>query len=207
MMNVTVSSLSDRELLTETRRVAGTERQATAALVSLLAEVDARRLYLGEGYSSLFAFCTRALHLSEQAAYGRITAARAARRFPIIQSLLGDGAISLTTLGLLAPHLTDDNHEAILRAARYRSKRDVERWITWRSGAGSTTPTKRRVNWAIGGEHRLGPDRVDGARPIRTPRRTADALDAFREIEAQVGRNVGLLPAPSSDCWAIADCW
>src|SRR5580765_1266130 len=70
------SALSDSELLTETHRTAGTERLATATLVSLLAEVDARQLYLGEGHSSMFAFCTRALRLSEPAAYARITAAR-----------------------------------------------------------------------------------------------------------------------------------
>ena len=48
------------------------ERQATAALIRCLIEVDARRLYLGEGYSSLFTFCTQSLHLSEHAALGRI---------------------------------------------------------------------------------------------------------------------------------------
>jgi 5-methylcytosine-specific restriction endonuclease McrA len=129
MTTVRPSSLSDRELLTETRRVAETERHTTATLVSLLAEVDARRLYLGEGYSSLFTYCTQALHFSEQAAYGRITAARAARRFPTILTLLFEGAISLTTVGLLAPHLTDDNHERVLDAARHKSKRDVERIV------------------------------------------------------------------------------
>jgi 5-methylcytosine-specific restriction endonuclease McrA len=127
MTNANLSSLSDRELLNETRRAAETERQTTAALVSLLAEVDARRLYFAEGYSSLFGFCTRVLRLSEPAAYARITAARTARRFPVLFSLLGDGAISLTTVGLLAAHLTDENHEAILDAARDKSKREVER--------------------------------------------------------------------------------
>lgn len=129
MTTAPLSSLSDCELLAETRRVADTERRTTAALVSLLAEVDARRLYLGEGYSSLFMYCTQALRLSEHAAYGRITAARAARRFPTILALLHDGAISLTTVGLLAPHLTDENHEAVLAAARHKGKRDVERLV------------------------------------------------------------------------------
>ena len=50
------------------------------ALVASLAEMDARKLYLGEGCSSLFTYCTRVLYLSEYAAYGRIEAARAARR-------------------------------------------------------------------------------------------------------------------------------
>ena len=47
-------------------------------------ELDARRLYLGEGYSSLFTYCTQALHLAEGAAYNRIETARAARRFPMV---------------------------------------------------------------------------------------------------------------------------
>jgi hypothetical protein len=129
METMNPSSLSDRELLGETRRIANHERHTTASLVSLLAEVDSRRLYLGEGYSSMFTFCTTALRLSESAAYARITAARAARRFPAILELLRDGAISLTTVGLLAPHLGDDNHEAILDAARHQSKREVERLV------------------------------------------------------------------------------
>ena len=52
--------------------------------LALLAEVDARRLYLGEGCSSLFTYCTQVLHLSEHAAYHRIEAARAARQYPVI---------------------------------------------------------------------------------------------------------------------------
>lgn len=123
------SSLSDRELLTETRRLAESERRTTAALISLLAEVDARRLYLGEGYSSLFAYCTRALRLSEQAAYARIEPARAVRQFPVILSHLSEGSLTLTTVGLLAPHLTEDNCEHLLDAARRQSKREVERLV------------------------------------------------------------------------------
>jgi len=76
--------LSDDELLATVKRLATTESRATAALVRSLMELDVRRLYLGEGYSSLFTYCTQALHLAEAAAYNRIEAARAARRFPAI---------------------------------------------------------------------------------------------------------------------------
>jgi hypothetical protein len=44
-------------------------------------------------------FCTQILHLSEHAAYGRIEAARCARRFPMILDLLAEGAVTLTTIG------------------------------------------------------------------------------------------------------------
>ena len=64
-------------------------------------EMDARKLYLGEGCSSLFTYCTQVLHFSEHAAYGRIEAARAARRFPAILDGLVDGRLTLTAIGLL----------------------------------------------------------------------------------------------------------
>jgi hypothetical protein len=70
--------LSDDELLATVKRLATTECLVNAALVRSLIELDGRRLYLGEGYSSLFTYCTHALHLAEGAAYNRIEAARAA---------------------------------------------------------------------------------------------------------------------------------
>ena len=118
--------LSDPELLVEVRRLAGQERKATARLIAALGELDARRLYLGEGCSSLFTYCTQILHLSEHAAYGRIEAARAARKWPAILDLLADGAVHLTAIGLLAPHLTTENHQRVLGSARHKTKREVE---------------------------------------------------------------------------------
>ena len=106
-----------------------TEHQATARLIALLGEVDTRRLYAPQGYSSLFTYCVQSLHLSEPAAYLRITAARAARRFPAILELLSQGALHLTAISLLAPHLTANNHAAVLDAARHKSKREVEQLI------------------------------------------------------------------------------
>jgi hypothetical protein len=54
------------------KRLAAGERRATAVLIRSLMELDARRLYLSEGCSSLFTYCTQVLHLSESAAYNRI---------------------------------------------------------------------------------------------------------------------------------------
>src|SRR5712692_9258141 len=111
------SHLSDSELAAEVKRLAGCERETTAALISHLAEFDARRLYLGAGFSSLFTYCTEILRLSEHGAYNRIEAARAARKFPLVLDMLGKGSVNLTTVRLLAPRLTPDNHEQLLRAA------------------------------------------------------------------------------------------
>ena len=78
-MIIDVARLSDDDLPGATRRAVNDERSATVQLVALLAELDARRLYLGQGCASLFTYCTTVLHLSEHAAYHRIEAARAAR--------------------------------------------------------------------------------------------------------------------------------
>jgi hypothetical protein len=123
------SQFSDKELLAEVKRLAEHERVATADLIATLAELDARRLYLGEGCSSLFSYCTQVLHLSEHASYGRIEAARAARRHPMILDMLAAGLVNLTTVCLLAPHLTDENHVEVLNAARHKSKREVEHLV------------------------------------------------------------------------------
>jgi hypothetical protein len=124
--NDSLSRLSDAELLMEVKRLAASEREATAALIRSLAEVEARKLHLASGCSSMFGYCTHVLRLSEHAAYARIAAARAATRFPLVMDLLIEGAITLTTVTLLGRHLTAENHAALLESARHKSKADVE---------------------------------------------------------------------------------
>ena len=121
-----ITKLSDETLLDAVERAVATERHATAKLIALLGEIDTRRLYLGQGCSSLFTYCTQALHLSEHAAYGRIEAARAVGSYPVILEMLADGALTLTAIGLLRQHLTADNHQRVLTAARHKSKREIE---------------------------------------------------------------------------------
>jgi 5-methylcytosine-specific restriction endonuclease McrA len=121
--------LSDGELVAEVKRLAGRERHATAQLIAAIAELDARRLYLGQGCSSMFTYCTQVLYLAEHAAYNRIEAARAARRFPVILTLLADGSVHLSSVRLLAPHLTQENHAGVLREASHKSKREVEQIV------------------------------------------------------------------------------
>jgi hypothetical protein len=124
-----VTHLTDEQLLTEVKRLAHREREATVGLIASLAELDARQPYLGEGFPSLFAYCTQCLHLSEHAAYSRIAAARAARKWPVILDLLADGSVTLTTVVLVAPHLTSENHQSVLGAAKHRSRREVEQQV------------------------------------------------------------------------------
>ncbi|HET9268348.1 MAG TPA: hypothetical protein VFO31_09295, partial [Vicinamibacterales bacterium] len=128
-MTTEITRMTDETLLAETRRVAELERRTTAGLLALLIELENRSLHLTLGYSSMFVYCTRALLLSEQAAFKRITAARVARRYPIILQGLAEGELTLSSIKILAPHLTDENVDVLVDAARRKSTREVEQLI------------------------------------------------------------------------------
>ena len=128
-IEIPVNNLSNDALLEETMRLATDVRCVTAKLIAALAEVDARKLWADEGCSSLYAYCTQVLRFSEHEAYLRMEAARLAQRFPVVLEMLADGELTLTNVSLLRPHLTPENHQVLLAAARHKSKREVERQV------------------------------------------------------------------------------
>jgi hypothetical protein len=123
------ATLSDDQLVERVKDLAGGERRASVALIRSLIEFDARELYLREGCSSLYTYCTQVLHLSEASAYNRIEAARSARRYPQVLEMLETGDLTLTAIRLLAPHLTAENHADVLAAARHRSRFEIQELI------------------------------------------------------------------------------
>jgi 5-methylcytosine-specific restriction endonuclease McrA len=121
------SGLSDHDLLTRLFALAGKEREATVELIAHLAALESRpSVYAAKGYGSLFAYCVEALRLSEDATCNRIAAARACRRFPAILEALGAGEMSLTSVRMLSPHLTDENWQTVLARAGGRSRGEIE---------------------------------------------------------------------------------
>ena len=123
----TATALSDQDLLTRLRALAGQEREASVELVAHLAALDARpSAYTAQGYGSLHAYCTQALRLSEDAAANRIAAARACRRFPEILDLLASGEMTLTSVRLLGRHLTPENHRDVLETAKGRTLTEID---------------------------------------------------------------------------------
>ena len=142
--------LPDDALTAELGRLAGREREATAAFIVHLAEFDARRLYEGAGYRSMFSYCRAVLHLSEEAAYNRIKAARASRLFPAIVAMLTDGLLSLTTIRLLAPHLTVESHEKLLAAGAGKGKQEVEEVLASWFPQPDVSPSVRKVPSRVG---------------------------------------------------------
>ncbi|HET9325280.1 MAG TPA: hypothetical protein VFQ05_00745, partial [Candidatus Eisenbacteria bacterium] len=124
--------LTDRAVLRDLAAAISRDRATTATLLSLIAEVDARKLYLPAGYPSMYAYCMGELHLSEDTAWRRITAARAARTFPAIFASLAKGELHVSGVLLLEPHLTPENAQDLLTASVHKSKSEIEHLLAER---------------------------------------------------------------------------
>lgn len=121
--------LSDSALLQGLRALVRNDCQTTADLLAHLAEVDARRLFLPMAYPSMFEYCVRELHLSEDATSKRIQVARAARRLPAIFHAIAQGHVSLSAMVLLVPHLHENNCSQVLESARTKTVAEVRELV------------------------------------------------------------------------------
>ncbi len=144
MREYTLSHLSDAVLLRDLAALVAHDRVTTAALLAHIAEVDTRRLYAPAGYASMHAYCVEELRLSEDAAYKRIQAARAARQHPTLFAALAGGRLHLSAVCLLAPHLTEENAGELIEAATHRRKSDIEGFLVRRFG-GAELPAAMRT--------------------------------------------------------------
>src|SRR5690348_9392710 len=116
--NPALASLCNEDLLSATREILRRGCVVEADLLVHLAEIEERRLHLEMACPSIFAFCVMKLGFSEDATYNRLGVARAARQLPAILDALRSGDIHLSGLRALCPHLTAENHRAILTRAR-----------------------------------------------------------------------------------------
>ena len=120
-----LNDISDAALEGNLRQLIASGSRTEARIVAHIAEVEARRLHLREGYESLFEYCKKHLDLSENEAFYRITAARMAAQFPLIFGLLAKREVFLTTLPLIRDYLSPDNHQELLEAIRGKSKPQI----------------------------------------------------------------------------------
>ena len=121
-----LKNIQDEELLLSCREQVLIEKSAKAKVLEFLNEIDRRRLWVKEGYGSMYDFCIRYLGYSEGEANRRIQAARLSLRVEEVKPLLEQGEISLTSLTLLSPVLNQENAKEILPKVVGKSSREVE---------------------------------------------------------------------------------
>ena len=182
--------LSDAALLARLRALVLVERAAVADVIEHLIEIDRRRLYLEHACPSVYAFCLERLGYSEDGALKRIRVARLAAQLPRVLDELRSGAIHLSGLVLLAPHLTEANADALLREARGKSRRKLQhilaRWFPRPDVPANVRPLEPTfaggVNGTLPGTDLSGPS-TQSTRPgayDSTPRPKLEPLSADR---------------------------
>jgi hypothetical protein len=161
---------ADATLLDHARSSLAAERVATADLLADLAGIDARRLYAGAAYSSMARWCMGELHMEEQGTYNtsgphawRGSSPASSRRWPTGGCTLPP---SLTAVILLKPHLTTDNAEELIAAARWRTREEIERLLAVRASRPTSGPNSQiPKEFKAGRGH--GPRSQPGAAAVR----------------------------------------
>ncbi len=225
-----LESISDDELLHRLAELMRQSRRVESDLVAHIAEVDERRLYAREASPSMFAYCTEVLHLSEAEAYLRIAVARASREHPMLLTMLGDGRLHLTGIARLAPYLTQENRDALLKRATHKSKHQIEeliaeiaprpdvpavmRKLPERRGKAEPTPGLSGGPDGVAPSVELLPDRVHSPAPARpavvqplAPARYQVQFTASAELHDKLERLQALMRSqvPDGDLAAIIE--
>ncbi|MEO8901401.1 MAG: hypothetical protein ABI488_06765 [Polyangiaceae bacterium] len=116
-----------------------------ADVLAHLAELDERKLFLELGFSSLFVYCMEALGMDESSAGRRITAARVCRKYPEVYVRVASGALGLSVLCALNPHLNPENAAQLFEACSNKSRRRVEEILAARFPKPDVRDLIRRV--------------------------------------------------------------
>jgi len=127
-----LSGLSHAALLHKWDEVLSQDSTHLAELLAVLGEVHARKLYLPAGYPSMYVYCIDAKNMSEDVAYKRIRAARAARRYPVVLRMIAEGRLHLSGVVLLSKHLKPGNAHELLGAAVHKSRAQMEKLLAER---------------------------------------------------------------------------
>jgi hypothetical protein len=184
--------LGDAQLLVDLKKLVERDRALEAELISHLGEVDARRLYLEQGCSSMFDYCVRVLRFSECVAYKRIGVARVARRFPVVMEAISRGEIHLSAASLIAPHLSEETVAEWLAAARHKKSQEVRQLVADRFPRKAVRSSVRRVASAT----RLAG--LEGAASTRGAVRTST-------VDPEVRRPIATTSSISSETSASAN--
>lgn len=140
-----VQGLKDAQLISKLSELAQRDKRQMAELLAHLSELDARRLFLDMGYSSIWEYCMRALGFCQTSAWRRYTAARVCREYPDVFEKVAQGDLHLSVLAELSPYLTADNAGELLEACNRQSLRQVKRLLAARFPSPDWKDSVRRM--------------------------------------------------------------
>lgn len=104
-------------------------KAAESELISILQRIDEKKGFRLLGYTSLFAYATKALQLSESHAYTLITVSRKASEIPELKKAISEGLITTNGARRIASVITQDSKDRWIEKAAVLTQRELEREI------------------------------------------------------------------------------
>ncbi len=109
-----LSKKKNQELLAELKDLTGQERLIVTRVLLYLQEVEKRKLFLEEGYSSLFAFCTEFLLYTPAEVQVRIEAMRLGKEIPEVIEKIKEGKVSLSNAAEAQGHFRREEKKRVV---------------------------------------------------------------------------------------------
>jgi len=117
--------LKNQELIEKLQSLAGLEKKTTAEIVTVIAEVDRRKLFLDLGHASLFSYLTAELGYTAASAQRRIDAARLLSAVPEMKSDIESGALNLMQISVVSQSLRRKKKESPKVSVGVSEKREL----------------------------------------------------------------------------------
>ncbi|MES2525815.1 MAG: HNH endonuclease signature motif containing protein [Bdellovibrionota bacterium] len=124
--------LTDKILISDTKKLVSSEREVTVKVLHHLKEIDRRKLYSDLGFSSLYDYCVRELGYSEGSAHRRISSCRLIDEIPSISKKIESGNLNLMIVSDLAQFFKEEcisdtpRKEKIIKEVEGLSRRECE---------------------------------------------------------------------------------
>ena len=93
-----INKMKDQDILESLSLYNQQRNKATAYILAILAEVIRRKLHLKEGYSTLFDFVLKELHIDEGSVYNFTKAADKVAKYPMALAMIYRGELHLSGL-------------------------------------------------------------------------------------------------------------
>jgi 5-methylcytosine-specific restriction endonuclease McrA len=109
--------------------LAKTYLQTESELISVLQEIDKRKIFRDLGYSSLFSYYEKALGLSENQSCNFIAVSRKCSEVPELKKAIDSGELSVSRAKRVVPVINILNSSDWIQKAQDLSQREVERMV------------------------------------------------------------------------------
>jgi hypothetical protein len=186
-----LGGVSDQQLRSGLAALLASGYRTEARIIAHIAEVEERRLHSKDGCSSLFEYCVKRLGLSESEAFHRLTAARIARRFPVVFAMIERREIHLSAICLLRDYLTPENHLELLVEASHKTKFQVQELLARRFPRPDVVSRIRKLPSPLAGASTLP---VESAHPTTTPSAATAPSTATATARASEVQSAHMVP-------------